>query len=206
MELEPEVHAHAHKTGHRRFDLVLALSALALSIGSMVIAIENEGAMRRLVTANSWPCLQISHGNLRDGARLLHFDIYNAGIGPATLEKMVVTYDDQPVRSARELLERCCKVTAQTQLQTVVNAVENHVFAARDALSFLEVPQAGTDEAVWNLLDRERMRLGIQVCYTSVFDEHWTTSLHAPRPARIDACDLLKGEAYEGHLYEPPGR
>ena len=108
MELEPETHVHPHKVGHRWIDLALALGALALSIGSIVIAIQNEAAMKRLVTANSWPYLQLGHGNVRDGAEVIHFDVRNTGIGPAMLEKLVVSYRGQPLREARELLARCC--------------------------------------------------------------------------------------------------
>lgn len=48
MELEPEAHAHAHKSGHNLVDMMLALSALVLSVVSMIIAIENHHAMKQL--------------------------------------------------------------------------------------------------------------------------------------------------------------
>ena len=52
MELDPEVHSHPHKIGHRWIDIVLASSALVLSIASIILSIQNESNMRRLVTAN----------------------------------------------------------------------------------------------------------------------------------------------------------
>src|ERR1700735_1231987 len=107
MELDPAVHSHAPKVGHRWVDLALALSVLAISVASIIIALENEANMRRLVTANSWPYIEMIHGNEKNGEAVIHFDLKNAGIGPATLEKLVVRYDGQPVRTGRELLERC---------------------------------------------------------------------------------------------------
>jgi hypothetical protein len=103
MELDPEVHSHAPKIGHRWVDLALAISVLAMSATSIIIALQNEASMRRLVTANSWPYMELIHGNEKDGQAVIHFDIKNAGIGPATLEKLVVRYNGQPVNSGRVL-------------------------------------------------------------------------------------------------------
>jgi hypothetical protein len=201
MELEAEVHGHAHKTGHQKIDLALALSALALSVGSIIISIQNEGAMHRLVTANSWPCLQMSHGNVLDGERILHFDVRNAGIGPATVEKAVVTYKGQAVRSAADLLQQCCNAGAGAQVKMLRNALADHVFSPRDTMSFLAVMKDGTDPAIWDKLDAERFHLDIQVCYRSVFDEYWTTRLGNPRPVKVHACEVLAGDAYEPDPY-----
>jgi len=206
MELEPEVHAHVHKTGHSKIDLALALSALALSVGSILISIQNEDAMHRLVTANSWPCLQMSHGNILDGERVLHFDVRNAGIGPATVEKAVVTYKGQAVQGATELLERCCNVGPGAQVKLVRNALSEHVFSPRETMSFLAMNKEGTDPAIWDKLDAERFLVDIQVCYRSVFDEFWTARLGNPRPVKVAGCDALAGQAYEANPYSVGGK
>ena len=84
MELNSEVHSHPHKVGHAWLDIVLASSALALSIASIIISIQNESNMRRLVTANSWPCLRVFHGNqTNDGEAVIHFNVRNVGVGSA---------------------------------------------------------------------------------------------------------------------------
>ena len=201
MELEPEVHAHGHKTGHSKIDLALALSALALSVGSILISIQNEDAMHRLVTANSWPCLQMSHGNILEGERVLHFDVRNAGIGPATVEKVVLTYKGQAVQSAAELLERCCNVAAGAQVKLVRNALSEHVFSPRETMSFLSMIKEGTDPVIWDKLDAERFHVDIQVCYRSVFDEFWTARLGNPRPVKVASCEALVGQGYEVNPY-----
>src|ERR1700722_13960982 len=129
MELDPEVHSHPHKVGHRWIDIVLASSALVLSIASIVLSIQNESNMRRLVTANSWPYISLYHGNESNGEAIIHFDVRNAGIGPAMLEKLVVTYDGQAVRTVNELLERCCASAGGRNAvhRLSFNLVENQV-------------------------------------------------------------------------------
>jgi hypothetical protein len=202
MELDPEVHAHAPKVGHRAIDLALTLSVLALSVGSIIIAIQNEANMQRLVTANSWPYIETIHGNEKNGQAIIHFDVRNAGIGPATLEKLVVRYNGQTVRSGRELLQRCCAIGGSLDAirRVSINMVENRVLPAREEITFLAVSKSDVSTDMWERLDVERLKVDMDACYSSVFGEHWTTSLRNPRPVRVKSCDALPGSAYEGNL------
>ncbi len=50
-----EVHAHAHKTGHRWVDMAIAISAITISVISLFVAIEHGKTEEKLVAANSWP-------------------------------------------------------------------------------------------------------------------------------------------------------
>lgn len=198
MEHAPEVHAHHHPTGHRWIDLILAAAALVLSIVSIVIALENEAAMRRLVTANSWPYLHLQHGNaIPSGEPVIHFDVLSQGVGPATLDKLVVTYAGRPVRNARELLARCCGVGDQSKVPFIINVVPHYVFAAREQMAFLSVPKTEEDADIWQRLNQERFKIDMQACYSSVFDEHWITSLSRPKAIPVKSCDTLAGPAYD---------
>jgi hypothetical protein len=109
MELEPEVHAHSHKSGHSLVDLLLALSALVLSIVSMIIAIQNHHAMKELVMANSWPYLRHESSNVgNSGGAEVNLGFTNAGIGPALIEKFTVSYQGKPIKNTPDLLLHCC--------------------------------------------------------------------------------------------------
>ena len=201
MELDPEVHSHAPKVGHRWVDLALALSVLAISVASIIIALENEANMRRLVTANSWPYIEMIHGNQKNGEAVVHFDLKNAGIGPAMLEKLVVRYDGQPVRTARELLEHCCgNLDAIRSLS--INMVENRVLPAREEITFLAISKSDVSADMWEKLNVGRIKVDMDACYSSVFDEHWTTSLRNPKPVSVKSCDALPGAAYEANLLD----
>jgi hypothetical protein len=200
MEAGAEIHAHHHTFGHRWIDLALALSALVLSITSIVIAIENDRAMQRLVTANSWPYLQLSHGNALASApelHELHFDVTNVGIGPAMLEKLVVTYEGQAVRDAYDLLARCCgPESAWGNLELDINTVSARVLPARETINFLKVPQQAPNLELWKRLDAGRFKIGMVVCYSSVFGEHWITTLGDVKARSVKSCEALAGAPY----------
>jgi hypothetical protein len=204
MELDSDIHSHSHKVGHRWIDMVLASSALMLSIASIIISIQNESNMRRLVTANSWPYIGLDHGNRSDGEAIIHFDVRNAGVGPAMLEKLVVTYDGQAVRTARELLERCCASAGGRDAihGMTINAVENRVLSPREDISFFSLRKSDTEGAVWEKLNVERLKISLSACYSSVFGERWITSIGRPKPVSVKSCDALPGTAYDANLYD----
>lgn len=199
MELDPEVHSHHHTVGHRWIDLALALSALILSITSILIAIQNDHAMHNLVTANSWPYLEMGNSNVMDNASVIHFDVKNAGIGPALIEKFVVTYDGHAVKDVNDLLAQCCGVQNQDQsrkLNIYVDDVSGRVLPARDTIAFLELTKGNENLDVWEKLNAVRFNVGMSACYSSVFGEHWITTFGNVKPRSVESCDALPGPSY----------
>jgi hypothetical protein len=199
MELDSEVHAHPHKVGHQWVDIVLASTALVLSIASIIIAVQNESNMRRLVTANSWPYIRLYHGNESGGETVIHFNVRNSGVGPATLEKLVITYEGQAVRTPIDLIQRCCASAggAEAIRRVSINVVENQVVAPREDIAFFSVRKSDSEDAVWTKLEAERLKIGMSACYSSVFGERWITSLGKPKPVSVASCDALPGAAYD---------
>jgi hypothetical protein len=199
MELDPEVHAHGHRVGTRWIDLTLALAALILSVSSILVALQNHQAMQRLVTANSWPYLELTEGNaLEDGTHAVHLDVKNAGIGPAMIQKFVVSYAGEALRGPADLLNRCCgPEPSWRQASIQVNDVGHRVLPARESISFLVVPYRESNVELFHKLDAERMKIVMSVCYTSVFDEHWISTLGQAAQRSVKSCDQLEGPAYE---------
>ncbi len=114
MTPEPEVHHHTHRTGHRLTDFAVPLSALAVSIISLGIAIHHGRTMQdmaqanaRLVQANSWPLLQFTTGNSRDdGKSEISLNIENAGVGPAKFISPEIFHGGQRIRTPADLVRR----------------------------------------------------------------------------------------------------
>jgi hypothetical protein len=93
-ESKPEI----HKTGHRRVDLIVAFSAIFISLCSLALAIFHGRSMERLVEANSRPFLQFesSNGQVRpngDLVRELSVTISNPGSGAARIERFSIALD-----------------------------------------------------------------------------------------------------------------
>ncbi|HJY41828.1 MAG TPA: hypothetical protein VJ303_11345, partial [Steroidobacteraceae bacterium] len=124
MTPEPELHHHAHRTGHRWVDFAVPLSALAVSMISLAIAIHHGHTMQkmadenaRLVQANSWPLLQFTTGNANDkGEPEITLNVENAGVGPAKLISLEIFHGDQRIRTPRDLVQALDPATTRPQL------------------------------------------------------------------------------------------
>jgi hypothetical protein len=203
----PEVEAHAHhRTGIRWLDASLALSAFAISIISLFVAIHHGHTMRemaeanaRMVAASSWPFVQYGSGNLgADGSQTISLSLTNQGVGPACIGKLEILYLDKPVKSTMALMKECC-IKNEADLESVISPndiksnyassqAEGRILAAREEKVFLALPRTKKNAAVWDRLNVERWKLGVQICYCSVFDECWTSGKAGTKATRVSEC------------------
>lgn len=204
MELEPETHAHPHKSGHSLVDIMLAMSALVLSVVSMFIAIQNHHAMKQLVMANSWPYLQHESNNVgKNGDAMVMLGLGNAGVGPALVEKFTVSYQQAPMKNTADLLRHCCAKNAgdlQTlQANLITGTMNGRAVAARDSAYFVAMQKPGEGPLLdlWKALDHARRYVSTGVCYRSVLGDHWITTSDDFRPRQVDSCDALPGPAFK---------
>ena len=198
MESGPEHAHHPHATGHRWLDILLAASAMLVSIVSLVVAVNHGRTMEkmaeanaRLVAANSWPFLQYSTGNVGpNGQRMIELRVANDGVGPARVETFEVWWHDKPVATPQALLDACCSDgTAAVSTHGVQeDLVAPTIMRAGAMAAFLSLEQNADNAATWNRLNAARLHLRLRACFCSVFDECWTGDLTSTHANRVDKC------------------
>jgi hypothetical protein len=108
---EPPHQHHAH-SGHRWLDISLGLSAMFVSVISLVVAVEHGRTMERMADANgrmvqasSWPFVEFSTHNVDErGSPNVRLVLTNEGIGPARIETFELWWKGQPMASSQALL------------------------------------------------------------------------------------------------------
>lgn len=194
MTPESEVHhPHTHKTGHRLLDLAVPVSALLISVISLIIGIHHGRTMQdmakanaRLVQANSWPLLQFVTSNATD-ANLpqIELKVENAGVGPAKLMSLEIFKDEQRIRTPRDLMQQLDPNVGRPSmmlgmtLPTVLRAGENMLIVGM---------RREGNEALWDKLNTLRFQLTYRACYCSVFDECWVSDLVTVSPQVVEHC------------------
>lgn len=193
----PEVESpHHHHTGRSWLDLILGVSAVAISFISLFLAIHNGNAMERLVQANSWPSVQVTFSTLnQDSTPHIHFDIANKGVGPARIESLEVTYNGARLGDGRALLNAMLdRTTVPPRPRIQTSTITHAVMAAKESITFIDFKPEE-----YNAEDYEAMRLGagevnFRTCYCSVFDECWISDTGASRASKVKECPAAASE------------
>ena len=197
MESPEAPHQHAPHTGHRWFDIALGVSAMFISVITLVVAIEHGRTMERMadanmrmVQANSWPFVELSSHNLNDkGVGEVRLVLTNEGVGPARIETFELWWREKPMSSPSALLNACCAPAngKKDDSLTTLGLAAPRILRAGEHVDFLSVSPTGGGHEAFDKLNTERDYIRTRVCYCSVFDECWVKE-------GGDAL-LLKGES-----------
>jgi hypothetical protein len=189
----PEVEQpHHHHTGRSWLDLILGVSAVAISFVSLFLAIHNGNAMERLVEANSWPSVQVTFSTLNpDATAHIHYDIANKGVGPARIESLQVSYNGAPLRDGRDVLNAMLgRTTIPPRPRIQTSTITHVVVAAKEAITFIDFKPDEYSAEDYEAMRRVVQKINFRTCYCSVFDECWVADTDKPRPSKIKECPV----------------
>jgi hypothetical protein len=200
MSLEPDQpHHEHHKTGLSWVDLAIALSALLISMTSLIVTIVHSRALERMADANaqlvqtsSWPFVAYHTSNTWDDGRSLELGIENEGVGPAKIESVEIKWKGVPRRNAVDLLGACCGLKYNPGIGLLKSTMRGLVLRAGASVHFLILPRSPLAGDTVSRLNEARNSsdLTINVCYCSVFDQCWTTDVarYSLNPRPVEKC------------------
>jgi hypothetical protein len=174
--------------------MTLALSGGCSQRHASAVAIHHGRVQERLVAANSWPFLFWSTSVDQD-ANGQRFSIYiaNSGVGPALLKGLVVRYAGKPVRGWVELLQGCCGVERQAEVDPpslgfFTGGRPKGVIAPGETRTLISLTRLPQNPQLWERLMAARLELEVEACYCSILGECWKSDLRGLEPARVDEC------------------
>jgi hypothetical protein len=196
--IEHESHSHPHHTGLPWLDLVVAGSAIFISIVSLVVSIHHGHTMEKLVAANekqveasTLPIIRFTTGNVLENVNVIHFDLRNGGTGPAIIEWFRVSWNGQPTNGPSDLLDRCCRKQTQRGGSVWQNVASGATLPAGESESIFQIRASDADPDMYHLLDNEaRFKIDAESCYCSVLDQCWITDFKV-RPQSVKSCERI---------------
>ena len=199
LSVDPEgVKAEGRRSGMPWLDLIIAVSAIVLSVISLVVAIGNARTQEKMVAATSWPLLQYSTSNISDdGSPVIVMEIINEGSGPALLKHLSVTHQGKAMASSGDLLRTCCGMTipgwqearrVDPAVALVTSSVRNRVIRPGERIRFLRMERRDAIGGMWTGLERARREVEFEACYCSLFEECWRSDLESLSPRRVRSC------------------
>lgn len=185
---------------HRRWiDYGGSAVVLLISVLSLWVAMRTEQANRKMVDANyrmvaaaSWPFLQLESGNgVENGSPTVTLELQNAGVGPAKVETFELFWNGKAYPNAKALLEDCCNNPKTKGWAISTSPSNDFVLRAGETRRFIGFARAEGSASMWDQFDRVRFsELSYRVCYCSVFDECWVTTLTQLRAEKVASCPI----------------
>ena len=192
-------HGHHHGTGVKWLDIIVGLSAMFISVVSLVVSIEHGRTMEKMVeqnekmvTASTLPYLISYGGQLDEVSRkpALHLTIKNGGVGPAIVEWFEVSYKGKVYGDLTVLLHACCSEAIPKDGNTsgvVYSNVSGTVLPARETTNFIEF-EPGMLLPLQESLDKARKEMKFSSCFCSVLHECWMTEFSESKAKQVEAC------------------
>lgn len=162
----------------------LSIFAVIIAAISLWIAIDTERTNRQLVAEAAWPFVQTYTSGGSNSQQPLTLSIGNAGVGPAKIETLELFWNGRPYRTSLDFLKDCCKYkpghTDQSPVQDSplnTSEIAGTVLRAGDNVQIVRYVLTPDNTATWEALRSQRMKVGLRICYCSVFNECWLTEL-----------------------------
>jgi hypothetical protein len=197
--IEHEGHSHGHRTGIPWLDLILAGSAIFISVVSLIVSVHHGRTMEQLVAANekqvkasTLPILRYGTGNVSDNIKMVHFNLMNGGTGPAIIEWFRLKWNGQPATGPEDLLERCCGAGKPVKTRSAwIDLASGTTLPAREMRIVFGLRAGDADPELYQFLDREaRFKVEGEACYCSVLEECWLTDFKN-QPREVKACESI---------------
>lgn len=185
--------------------VIVALSALLLSLCGLFVAIYEASLMRQSERASVWPYVQVAPS--RNAERVAIW-VQNTGVGPARVQRASLLYRGEVVPNWSELLNA---LTASGAIDSYRSLISGRVLPAESEQETIFMLPRSAEPAlerltgdIWSaIVDGQ---LDVSLCYCSVYDECWITSLQdGIRPERdpdlqvvdneVDDCESLRRSA-----------
>ena len=141
----------------------IAVAAVIVSISAVVVGIYEASLQRHHDRAEVWPHLEIQVFTKPTGAEI---DLENSGIGPAIVQSATVTVDGKPVSTWNNVLQ---SLNGADPAPFANFSSIGHGLRPGDRLALIDMPLSDRPKDFWNAI----ARVGISVCYASVFEQHW---------------------------------
>ncbi len=182
----------------------MAISAFAISIISLFVAIHHGNTMKEMAEANArmveatvWPYVEYTSGNVGpNGTRTISMSLTNQGVGPARIEKFQILYQGRALKSTGDLMNACCvrdkkdlEILSDPKAGTVSQQIEGRILPAHSGdFLFLGLTRVEKNAEIWDRLDKARFEMHFDICFCSVFDECWISTKTGGKATKVKEC------------------
>jgi hypothetical protein len=175
-----EIEAPKPKSARFKIELVIALSAIFVSLATLVvyiyqarIMIKQAEIMQSQQHISVWPHLESTTAvtSTNGVPSEAYFEIENKGIGPAIVKKVVMKVDGEIMKNNNELFKT---LVGSDTLNISTTSVLNRVIAPGEKIRAFHVvvPELITQFAI----SIQKKKFEFIICYCSVYNDCWISN------------------------------
>ena len=142
---------------------MITLVTVVTSVAALTLGAYTAQLQRRHDSASVWPHLEfgITFAQQTSGMQII-----NSGVGPAIVQSVTVSVDGHTVKSWPEVFKL---VLDSTPSKYSSSSVSDHVIRSGETVNWFQLPTNILPPDIQSRI----ARVAIEVCYASVYDEHW---------------------------------
>lgn len=159
-------------------DLLITLSANAVSIVTLLIFVYQTNLMRDQQHMSVWPYLEWLPSCCTVGVGG-YLEIENKGVGPAIIQSVEVRYDSQEVKSVQELFT---KAIGTDRFNYSTSTVDSRVMTPGETIRMYSISDINWAFQVDSILRRHNLE--INICYCNVYKECWMCKGTSTEPTK----------------------
>jgi hypothetical protein len=186
----PESPDRPHRIGVGYVDLVIAVSAVIISVASLWVALRADRTQEALLQSNVWPYIEYDTSDATPaGTNRLAYEVTNAGVGPAIVRNFSVAYNEHYFSTLDELLRVCCSYDRKVRHGILDSTVRDRVIMPHETVQFILVLPKMIDTRTYHLISLARQYVSVRICYCSVLGECWLLDSSADnQPHPVGQC------------------
>ncbi len=181
-------------------NFVIAVSAVLISAASFIATYIQSEASLNQVKAETWPYLQVEHGNVNDDLnREIYFHLENVGVGPAKVKSFRIKLQDRYLNDAYHLVELVFDeggtLSCESNNCLFTNTVSPKILPQGDVLKVFSLFPDEQNLPLWYTLNTVRWRLQPEACYCSLLDECYETNFDT-EPTPVEKCKIAPKQEF----------
>lgn len=173
------------------YDLLVAASAVVISICALAVSLYEAKLMREHEKANLWPYLHLNVAYSNEGFRV---ELQNRGTGPAKIKGGVFWHNGKIFRNWDALIDELMPSGHNISYSIYnVNSFSYQVLPAGQKIILFKVP--------WNEETRAFVKkIGVidyKFCYCSFYEDCWVLDSKDKKYQQEGACAIPEEEAFD---------
>lgn len=155
--------------------MLVAISAMFISLCALAATIYEANLERENQLLSVWPRLQVGWVT----GEQYQIKVENKGLGPALIKSSEITFDGKPVTDWGDILEQL-KINSSLTTRSIYGSI---LSADEEAILF-SVEEIEPSR----ILETENNRIGLEICYCSVYEDCWKVNRAAPA-VEVEVCE-----------------